>query len=136
MIPFRTIRADHVEPGVTEILAKAQAAIHELSSLGVPPTYANTIGALDEITQEVGESLNPIHHLLSVAETPELREAFNTVLPEIARFWSKLPLNEELWKRLKSFAETPEARGTGRDPGSTPGKDPSGIPAGRSGPRR
>ncbi|MGW8267682.1 MAG: M3 family metallopeptidase, partial [Longimicrobiales bacterium] len=109
-IPFHRIRAEHVEPGTRAALARAQARVDAMAEETGPCAYANTLGALDEITQELTETLSPIHHLLSVAETPELREAFNAVLPEIAAFWSRLPLNEGLWSRLKAFAGTPEAR--------------------------
>lgn len=109
VIPFREIRAEHVEPGVEEILSRAQARIDALNADEAPGSYENTVQALDQITQEVSESLTPIHHLLSVAETPELRDAFNSVLPDITGFWSRLPLNEELWKKVKAFAETKDA---------------------------
>lgn len=108
-IPFDEIRAAHVEPGVRAILTRADARIDALAGGGEPPSYENTIRALDEITREVSETLTPIHHLLSVAETPELREAFNTVLPDITQFWSRLMLNEGLWSRLRGFAATREA---------------------------
>ncbi len=110
-IPFHRIRAEHVEPGVREVLATAQARIDALAGEVADRTYENTLAALDEITQEVSETLGPVHHLLSVAETPELREAFNAVLPDITQFWSRLPLNEGLWRQVKAFSETAEARG-------------------------
>jgi oligopeptidase A len=53
----------------------------------------------------------PVHHLLAVAETPELREAWGEVLPEVSRFWSWLYLNEGLWDRIRRYAETEEAEG-------------------------
>lgn len=109
-IPFKDIRADHVEPGVQAILARAQEKIDALAQDPEPRSYENTVRVLDEITQEVSESLGPIHHLLSVAETPELREAFNAVLPDITQFWSRLPLHEGLWSQVKTFAGTPEAK--------------------------
>jgi oligopeptidase A len=109
-IPFKAIEAVHVEPGVKEILAQAQSRIDALAADDAPHTYRNTIQTLDDITQRVYESLKPIHHLLSVAETPELREAYNRVLSDITLFWSRLSLNEGLWKRVKGFSETPEAR--------------------------
>ncbi len=108
-IPFKDIRAVHVGPGVRELLGRAQARIDALAQEPGPRGYDNTIRVVDEIAQEVSESLTPIHHLLSVAETPELREAFNSVLPEITQFWSRLPLNQGLWNQVKAFAETPEA---------------------------
>ncbi len=109
-IPFKNIQAHHVEPGVKELLAKAQSRIDTLAADAGPRTYQNTIQELDDITQEVSEGLTPIHHLLSVAETAELREAFNAVLPDITQFWSRLPLNEALWNRVEAFSETAEAK--------------------------
>jgi len=109
-IPFHRIRAEHVEPGIREALARAQARVDALVEDAGPGSFDSTLGLLDDVTQELTEALSPVHHLLSVAETKELREAFNAVLPEIAAFWSRLPLNEGLWNRLKAFAETLEAR--------------------------
>jgi len=108
-IPFHRIRAEHVEPGVREALARAQARIDDLAADTQPRNYANTLGRLDEITQNLSETLTPLHHLLSVAETKELREAFNAILQEMTQFWSRLPLNEGLWRQVKAFSETPEA---------------------------
>jgi oligopeptidase A len=110
-IPFHRIRAEHVEPGVREALAQAQVGVDALVSDSEPRNYANTLERLDRITKELSETLTPVHHLLSVAETAELREAFNAVLPEIVQFWSRLPLNEGLWKQVKAFSETEEAEG-------------------------
>lgn len=108
-IPFHRIRAQHVEPGVREALTQAQEEVDALARDPAPRSWDNTLERLDGITQELAEILTPLEHLLSVAETPELREAFNTVLPEITRFWSRLVLNEDLWTQLKAFSETVEA---------------------------
>lgn len=109
-IPFKAIQPRHVAPGVKQILQRAQHRIDAVAAHLDPPTYANTLEALDSATQEASEALAPVHHLLSVAETPELRAAFNSVLPEITRFWSRLPLNEKLWERVRAFASSPEGR--------------------------
>ena len=61
---------------------------------------------LDEITDRLSRCIEPASHLVSVAETRELREAYNAVLPEMSAFWSGLPLNAALWKRVKTFAGT------------------------------
>ena len=108
-IPFDEIEAHHVVPGVHEILAEGQREIDALAGDDGPRTYQNTLERMDRATQRVHEALTPIHHLLGVAETPELREAFNAVLPDITQFWSRIPLNEKLWRQVKAFADTPEA---------------------------
>jgi oligopeptidase A len=109
-IPFHEIQAAHVGPGVHEILEQARAGIDRLTSATEPPTYENTLGHLDRITQDAGESLTPIQHLLSVAETHELRQEYNSALPKITQFWSSIPLNASLWERVKAFAETSDAK--------------------------
>ena len=74
-----------------------------------PAAYDKTIQRLDDIVQRLEEDLAPVMVLLSVAETPELRRAYNVVLPEIAAFWSRLPLHPGLWAVVRKFARTPEA---------------------------
>ncbi|HEX9887390.1 MAG TPA: M3 family metallopeptidase [Longimicrobiales bacterium] len=108
-IPFHLIEAQHVEPGVRQVLAAGQARIDTLAGQDGPRTYDNTLDALDDITRWVEERIAPASHLLSVAETPAFREAYNVVLPEMSAFWTRLPLNGELWDRMKAFARTPEA---------------------------
>ena len=110
-IPFHEIVGAHVEPGIKEALSEAQAEIDRLAADGDPPTWQNTIERLDRTVEQLSERIVPVTHLISVAETPELREAYNQVLPEISGFWSRLPLNEDLWRRVKAFAETEEASG-------------------------
>jgi oligopeptidase A len=108
-IPFHEIRAEHVEPGITHALAEAQEEVDDLARDPSPPTWQNTIGRLDAATERLARRITPARHLVSVAETPELRDAYNRVLPEISAFWSRLPLDEALWNRVEAYSETQEA---------------------------
>jgi oligopeptidase A len=114
-IPFHLIETEHVESGIREALAIALSEIDGLAAQTSTPTWQNTIERLDGITERLSRCIVPASHLVSVVETPELREAYNAVLPEMSAFWSSLPLNAALWKRVKTFAGTNEAcelRGT------------------------
>ena len=51
-----------------------------------------------------------VGHLESVATTPELRAAYNAVQPPVSEFYSSIPLNADLWKQLKRYAATAEAK--------------------------
>lgn len=110
-IPFDRIRAEHVQPGVEQALAQAQAEIDALAADTADPTWDSTLAVLDETVERLAERIAPVTHLMSVAETRELREAYNAVLPAITAFWSRLPLNEALWKRVKAYAATGDAAG-------------------------
>ena len=108
-IPFHLIRAEHVESGIRQALEEAQAQVDELAGLTGDATWLNTIERLDAITERLSRCITPASHLISVAETPELRAAYNAVLPEISAFFSRLPLNAALWRRVKAFADPAEA---------------------------
>lgn len=108
-IPFHRIEAEHVEPGIREALAEAQAEVDALCADASEPTWDNTIGRLDRAVESLSERITPATHLMSVRESPELREAYNAVLPDITAFWSSLPLNEALWARMKSYAHSADA---------------------------
>ncbi|MDX1494588.1 MAG: M3 family metallopeptidase, partial [Longimicrobiales bacterium] len=109
-IPFHEIRAEHVEPGIRQALADARSEVDAVSSDESSPTWENTLARLDQALEKLSERIGPVSHLISVAETPELRDAYNTMLPEVSAFWSSIPLDEKLWARIKSYAETEEAR--------------------------
>ena len=107
-IPFHEIQGAHVEPAITQALEKAQLEIDTLSSDTNPPTWANSIQQLNRTVQALEEVITPVTHLISVAETPELREAYNQILPEITGFLSRLPLNTALWSRIKAYSQSDE----------------------------
>ena len=104
------ITASSLEPAVRAALEQAQREIDDLAGrTRAPATYDDTIQRLDDIVQRLEEALAPLTVLLAVAETPELRRAYNAVLPEIAAFWSRLPLHRGLWAVVRDFSSTPEA---------------------------
>ena len=103
-IPFDRIDASHVVPAVRQILEDARKEIEVLVADPAEPTYANTIDRLDHELERVKKRTAPVSHLLSVAETPHLREAFNEVLPEITEFWTRVTLNDGLWNRITDLA--------------------------------
>ena len=83
-VPFQRIRAEHVEPGIREVLRRGEERLEAIAASGEPPGWSNVMEPLDLMVQWVGERITPASHLVSVAETPELREAYNAVLPEIS----------------------------------------------------
>ncbi len=107
-IPFDRIHAEHVQPAVAEWLRVARERLDSLAA-GTQPSYANTLQALDVLSEPLDWAMSVIRHLESVATYPELRAAFNAVQPEVSAFYTGIPLNAALWKHVKAYAETPEA---------------------------
>lgn len=109
-IPFDRIRTEHVEPAIDELLRDARERLKELAADPAERTFANTLLALEEVTERLGYAMGITGHLESVATTPELRAAYNAVQPPVSEFYSSIPLNEDLWEQLKRYAGTAEAR--------------------------
>ncbi len=109
-IPFDKILPEHVEPGIGLLIAQAQQRIDAIVADRSERTFANTMLALESATENLDYALGVVRHLESVCTTPELRAAWNAVEPGASAFYSQIPLNDGLWKQLKSLAETSEAK--------------------------
>ncbi len=109
-IPFDSVQPGHVEPAVAATLAEASANIDAIVADPSPRTYSNTLLALERSTDTLDYALNVVRHLESVSTSPELRAAWNQVEPAASAFYSGIPLNAGLWKQLKAYAETDDAK--------------------------
>jgi oligopeptidase A len=108
-VRWSQLTADRVEPDIRHALKNAAAAI-EAICLQDPdmPTFESTFLALENATEELSRGWGRLHHLDSVDDQPARRQALNAMLPEVTDFYSSIPLNDRLWKVLKSFGESRE----------------------------
>ena len=109
-IPFDEIKAEHVEPAIDELLAEARDRQRKLVEFEGQRTFDNTVLELEALGEKVGRAMSVIGHLEAVATYPALREAYNAVQPKYSLFGSELTLDPGLYRALKSYADTEEAR--------------------------
>ncbi len=108
---WSTLQAEYIVPDITLALSRAEAAIAAIAEIDLTHlTYASTFLALERATEELNVAWAKVGHLQAVADAASLREAYNVVLPKVSAFYASIPLNSALWERLRTFAETPEAR--------------------------
>lgn len=108
-IPFQSLQASQIVPAIEHLLATASAELETIKHTTTLRTFENTLLALDNLGLDLDFAMGVVAHLESVATTPEWREAYNTVLPKVTDFRSKVVLDEGLWSALTDFAATPEA---------------------------
>ena len=104
-IRWSQLKPELIVPAIEQALTGAQSAIDAVASA----TYENTFLALEHATEQLNLAWSKVTHLQSVADSPALREAHNTMLPKVSGFYSRIPLNAELWARLKTYASGPHA---------------------------
>ena len=63
-------------------------------------TFENTLIALESAYESLSRPWGLVSHLDSVSNSDQLREAYNAMLPKVSEFYSKVPLNSELWNRI------------------------------------
>jgi len=110
-IPFDRVSATDVEPAIDHLLAESETRLEAIAGGdGGPRTWANTMAALDTMTEPLDTALGVVRHLEAVATTPQLRAAYNAVEPKASAFYSRIPLHNALWQAIKEYAATEEAR--------------------------
>ncbi len=108
-IPFDRIGATDVVPAIREALARAEREVGVVASTVGNPTFDGTLLALDDLLERVSRTFGIARHLTQVASTPELRAAFNEVLPEYSGFLARLATHEGVWRALRAFEASGEA---------------------------
>ena len=90
-IRWTALVPDQVEPSMDRAIGRAEEALRAIEEDGQAPTFENTFLALDEATDGLNRAWNRVTHLQSVADSPELREAHNRVLPRVSAFLARIP---------------------------------------------
>lgn len=103
-IPFDQIQTEHIVPAIRELIAESQAEIDRIAALEERRTFENTLMALDRCTENLENAMGLVRHYENVANSPELREAIQTIEPELSTFYAAIPLNEKLWSALQAVS--------------------------------
>ena len=112
-IPFDRITPADVAPAVDVLLQRADAALETVTQPDYPARWDAIAQVLDVATEELGRAWGAVSHLNSVADTPELRAAYNEALPKVTEFWTRLGADERLYAKYKAIDPTtlnPEQR--------------------------
>jgi len=100
---FAQIQPEHIAPAITELLAAADAALTTATSPETPADYETLLRVLDLPCERLGVAWGAVGHLNAVANTPELREAYNAMLPAVTEFYTRLGANEALYAKYKAI---------------------------------
>lgn len=100
---FDRIQPEHVAPALDELLARAESALEQVTAADFPASWSGIAGVLDVATENLGRAWGAVSHLNGVADTPELRAAYNAALPRVTEFWTRLGADERLYAKYKAI---------------------------------
>jgi len=110
---FDRITPQDVAPAMDVLLERANQALETVTAPDFPARWDAIAKVLDVATEQLGRSWGAVSHLNSVADTPELRAAYNAALPRVTEFWTRLGADERLYAKYKAIDPatlTPEQR--------------------------
>ncbi|MBP8266814.1 MAG: oligopeptidase A, partial [Zoogloea sp.] len=105
---FDAIQPAHVEPAVRSLLETLRATVERLQHDPAAPTWDNFVEPMENDSERLGRAWGVAAHMHSVMDTPEWREAYNVMLPEVTRFYAELGQNLKLFEKYKAIANGPE----------------------------
>ncbi|KHD11159.1 oligopeptidase A [Candidatus Thiomargarita nelsonii] len=104
--PFSQIQPEHIVPAIEQVLNDNRTQIAHL--IDTPYTWANFIQPLNELNDRLNRIWSPIGHLHGVADSEDLRTAYNACLPILSAYRSEFGQNKALYAAYQAIADSPD----------------------------
>ncbi|MDD2926635.1 M3 family metallopeptidase [Rhodoferax sp.] len=101
---FDLIHPEHVEPAIDQLLEQASLALETVTAPAFETSWNAIARVLDVATERLSRAWGSVSHLNSVADTPELRAAYNAALPKVTEFYTRLGADERLYAKYKAIS--------------------------------
>jgi oligopeptidase A len=109
---FDRIKAGDARPALERVLAENRARLAELTAQS-SPTFASLVAPVEELSYRLSRVWSPIGHLNAVANSEEMRAAYNECVPLLTEYSSELGQNAAL---QAGYAYVSEHEGDRLDP--------------------
>ena len=104
--PFGRISPAHFRPAFARSLALHRAEIDAIAEESAPPTFENTIAALEKSGRALARVSN-VFHVLAGADTSDALMAIERdVSPLLAEHWTAIYLDDALFRRVEALFAT------------------------------
>ncbi len=109
--PFKQIEPSHMVEAIETIIQDSKVAINELTDKLKPDsiTWDNFVKPLEDINDRLDRAWSPISHLNSVANSDDIREAYNACLPLLSDYGTEMGQHLGLYNAVKALNGKAEA---------------------------
>src|SRR5580700_10574274 len=101
--PFDRIRPEHFRDAYARALADHEAEIAAITADPAPPSFDNTIAALERAGRSLSQVSDVFHLLAGAHSNDALLELEREISPQIARHWNKINTNAALFGRVDAL---------------------------------
>ncbi|MBW6496206.1 MAG: M3 family metallopeptidase, partial [Burkholderiaceae bacterium] len=103
---FDAFSPHQVAPALEELIERARAALAKATDPETPLEWESLVTPLEDATEQLGRAWGTVSHLNSVADSPELRAAYNAELPRVVKFWTELGQDQRLFARYQGLRDS------------------------------
>ncbi len=104
-VPFNLIDTDHYEPAMREGMRQQDTEIDEIVNNPQPPTFTNTIVALERSGQLLDRVVEVFFNLLEANANEAMQELAQILSPLLSEHSNRISLNAKLFERVKTVYE-------------------------------
>lgn len=101
--PFDKITNGDFKPAIDDGMAQQMAIVDGIAANPAPPTFQNTLVALEKSGTELDRVMMDFNVLTSANTNPELQKVQEEEAPRLAAHEDAIYLNEKLFKRVKAI---------------------------------
>jgi oligopeptidase A len=105
--PFQAVQPDHVVPAMTQLLEESETQLAHLEA-NLTPTWAGLAEPLEQMIDRLTWSWGIVGHLMGVKNSPELRQAYESMQPAVVQFWNRMSQSQPLYKGFKALRDSSE----------------------------
>ena len=98
--PFAKLKDEHFKPAFEKALAAARKEVKAIAENTVPPTFENTIAALDYSGEQLGRISSLFFNLNSAETNPQIQALAQEISPMLSAFSNDVTLNHDLFQRI------------------------------------
>ena len=107
--PFDRIANEHFRPAFDEGLVQAAAALREIADHPEPPSFENTLEALEHSSQLLDTVRSVFASLRSAHTNPVIQDVSREIAPRLARHRDDILMNEKLFERVRAVWDARES---------------------------
>jgi oligopeptidase A len=106
--PFDQFNPTFISEAVDVLIDAAQKSVALATADSLPATWAALVLPIEESTEKLSRAWGMVSHLNGVADSKELRDAYNAELPKVTQFWTSLSQNLKLFEKYKALKASNE----------------------------
>jgi oligopeptidase A len=110
---FDEIRPEHVVPGIRALVKEVEGMLEALER-EVKPGWDTLIDPLERMQDRLGFGFGIVDHLMSVRNSPPLREGYDVVEPEVVKLLTRIGQSQPIYRGLVALRDG--AAGKNLDP--------------------